>query len=79
VCGQGHWVGRASRYCWTVTVFDETNPVAAGRVGSLARHDREQRGTFAYVGGGDWPSGGGSATMADDITGSALPARADTR
>ena len=53
----GHWVGRASRYRWTVTVFDETNPVAAGRVGSLARHDREQRGTLAYVEGGVGVSG----------------------
>jgi len=40
------------------TVFDETDPVAAGRTGKLAGRDHAQRG-LAYVEGGNWPSGGG--------------------
>jgi hypothetical protein len=46
----------SDRYHWTV--FGETDPVAAGRSGELAR-SRAEGALYAYVEGGDWPSGGG--------------------
>jgi hypothetical protein len=36
VCDTGYWSCRANRYHWTVTVFGEPDPVAAGRTGKLA-------------------------------------------
>jgi hypothetical protein len=43
---------------WTVTVFGETDPVAAGRIGGL-REARAEGALLAYVEDGDRPSGGG--------------------
>jgi hypothetical protein len=60
-----------------VTVFGETEPVAAGRTGELG--EARSLGILVYVEGGDRPSGGGIGDNGWRITGSALPARADTR
>jgi hypothetical protein len=48
------------RYHWTVTLFGETDPVAAGRTGKLAEaRSRAEGALLAYLEGGDRPSGGG--------------------
>jgi hypothetical protein len=44
------------RYHWTVTVFGEPDPMAAGRTGELG--EARSLGILAYVEGDDWPSGG---------------------
>jgi hypothetical protein len=42
------------RYHWTVTVFGETDPVAAGRTGGLGEARSQAEGALlAYVEGGD--------------------------
>jgi hypothetical protein len=61
------------RYHWTVTVFGETEPVAAGRTGELG--EARSLGILPYVEGGE-PSSRGRD---NGITGAPLVARADTR
>ena len=48
------------RYHWTVTVFGEPDPVAAGCSGELGEaRSRAEGALLAYVEGRDWPSGRG--------------------
>jgi phosphodiesterase/alkaline phosphatase D-like protein len=47
-----------ARYHSTVTMFDETDPVATRRTGGL-REAHAEGALLAYVEGGNWPSGGG--------------------
>ena len=47
------------RYHWTVTVFDETDPVAAGRTGELGEaRSRAEKALCTYVEGGELPTYG---------------------
>jgi hypothetical protein len=48
--------------------FDETDPVAAGRIGGL-REARAEGALLAYVEGRDWPSGSGIRGNGCRITG----------
>jgi hypothetical protein len=37
LCDQGYWAPGEGRYHWTVTVFEGTDAVAAGRTGELGQ------------------------------------------